>query len=613
MPHKAPVPGKYFGVSGHAGAFKSGHYITVPEANFSTKTTLTPHVLPAHDHAAAGKYFGVSGHAGAFKSGHYITVPEANFSTKTTLQPHQAAAAQTGKYFGVGGHAGSRTSGYITVGEADLNHATAPVKAAMASAAAVNAGHAAHGANHGGKYFGTSGHAGERTSGHVTVPEANHIYASTHVQNHAGLNKATASARAAADKLAPTHNPNAPHKYFGVSGHAESKYGGQGHYITVNEANPALAPHRGMAASPTVKAAAALANKLAPYQTAAAGHKYFGVSGHAGTKYSSQYITVNEADNGAHSGTVKAAAQLAGKLAPGVHLTPNKMAVQHGAPAANHKYFGVGGQAGTYRSGVYITTPESGGAAAQHNFSGTVKAAAALANHAAPATHAAPQGKYFGVAGHTGTKFSNQYVTVPEASAGAHASTAGSVKAAAALANQLAPPAHAGATAVKYSGVSGHAGTFKSPQIVTVPEADGHASMAGSVKAAAALANPAHGGAPALKYSGVSGHAGTFTSPQTVAVAESNGHANGTVKFAAGLVHKAEASGMKSFGKPGVTFKYSGVSGHAGTFKSPSTVTVPEAQGYRVAHSLAAHAPQPMFARRHNYIGHNYIGHNCMP
>merc|ERR550514_844332 len=100
----------------------------------------------------------------------------------------------------------------------------------MASAAAVNAGHAAHGAvgaNHGGKYFGTSGHAGERTSGHVTVPEANHIYASTHVQNHAGLNKATASARATANKLAPTHNPNAPHKYFGVSGHAESKYGGQ--------------------------------------------------------------------------------------------------------------------------------------------------------------------------------------------------------------------------------------------------------------------------------------------------------------------------------------------------------------------------------------------------
>jgi len=159
---------------------------------------------------------------------------------------------------------------------------------------------------------------------------------------------------------------------------------------------------------------------------------------------------------------------------------------------------------------------------------------------------------------------------------------------------------HAGKPAMKYSGVSGHAGTFKSPQTVAIPEADGHAS-AGSVKAAAALANhlapPVHAGKPAMKYSGVSGHAGTFKSPQIVSIPESNGpaasnHATGTVKIAAGLVHKAEASGMKSFGNPVATFKYSGVSGHAGTFKSPSTVTVPEAQGYKVAHSLAAHAPQ---------------------
>jgi hypothetical protein len=493
-PHTKPgyvngAHGKFFGVGGHAGTYRSGHYITIPEAKFSTATTLKPHGKPMH-----GKYFGVGGHAGNYRSGHYITIPEAQFSTQSTLVPHKAPLA--GKYFGAGGHAGAFKSGhYITIPEAQFSTQSTlvPHKAAVS-----------------GKYFGAGGHAGAFKSGHyITIPEAHMSHSST---------------------LTPSHTP-VGNKYFGVSGSSGPRTSG---YVTVpeNALNHTTAPVQA-----AIKAASHLS---AAHATQGAhggnphGHKFFGTSGHSGSK-TSGYVTIPEAPHHASISRLSHTAQAAA----------NKLAPSHNPNGPQYKYFGVAGHAGANYSNHYITVNE-----AQYSHGHAVKAAAHLANKLAPP---APNHKYFGVSGHSGTRYAGSAhpITVNEADGGAH--HAGTVKAAANLANKLAPQPPA--LNHKYFGVGGHAGTFKSPQIVSVPEANppavgNHATgtvkiaaskagpmksfgsstgthrpnLSGSVKAAAALAN---------KYSGVSGHAGLFKSPQTVAIPEAHSLQAGSVKFAA--------------------------------------------------------------------------------
>jgi hypothetical protein len=197
-------------VGGHAGAFQSGKYITIPEAKFSTAGTLQPHHAPAE----AGKYFGVGGHAGAFQSGKYITIPEAKFSTAGTLQPHHAPA-EAGKFFGVGGHAGDfHSPQYVTIPEAHL--ATAPAHGVFVTngaapgsvkAAAALTKKALASSHTGGKFFGAGGHAGDfHSPQYVTIPEADVAIA------HASApNAAVAAAVKMANLLTPHAHPSLGH------------------------------------------------------------------------------------------------------------------------------------------------------------------------------------------------------------------------------------------------------------------------------------------------------------------------------------------------------------------------------------------------------------------